>query len=443
MHKGYALYLWLALFTVFVSFFSIILFNYVSGDIRVTKKLVKETNFYNTIKGIAVIATELNRKGHTKGEYFLKGIKYNFYTTRITQTRILVQVYANDDLIARVIVQDRKYLSDLNLYFSEKLEGETSLSSSTRYSTFATTAENMEVFGDNNVFVRAYISPSTVVNDKGPVEIKDNKGKVVNIEYENLKELQKYSQYASFISPNIDNFFKNYVVNIANNLGYRSQISRTFPDEVVDLTKYGSIFISGNNVESVYINFYPAYNSGDQEIKFSVKYKNKHEVDKYNYYLVMNPGTTVSVNVDNIITNDQFIINQIEYYKNISNNNIINVSLNNFSDYKVYKVLIKYDKDNNPIRSIIYRTRYQRTFIYSTHDIHMGSDSPGTFNGGIINSDILLVSSKNINIFGHIVYNEFDSIESFVNLAEGNSFTFPADSKSYLNVIANNVIINS
>ncbi|MCS6956061.1 MAG: hypothetical protein NZM44_06885, partial [Candidatus Calescibacterium sp.] len=189
MHKGYALYLWLALFTVFVSFFSIILFNYVSEDIRVTKKIVKETNFYNTIKGIAVIATELNRKGHTKGEYFLKGIKYNFYTTRITQTRILVQVYANDDLIARVIVQDRKYLSDLNLYFSEKLEGgKTSLSSFTRYSTFATTAENMEVFGDNNVFVQAYISPSTVVNDKGPVEIKDNKGKVVNIEYENLKE---------------------------------------------------------------------------------------------------------------------------------------------------------------------------------------------------------------------------------------------------------------
>ncbi|MCS7244269.1 MAG: hypothetical protein RMJ36_06010, partial [Candidatus Calescibacterium sp.] len=141
MRKAYVLYLWLVLFALFVSFFSIILFNYVSGDIRVTKKLVKETNFYNTIKGIAVIATELNRKGHTKGHYFFKGNKYNFYTKRITNTRVLVQIYANDDLIARVIVQDRKYISDLNVYFSEKLEGRTSLNSFTRYSTFATTTE--------------------------------------------------------------------------------------------------------------------------------------------------------------------------------------------------------------------------------------------------------------------------------------------------------------
>ncbi|MCS7243630.1 MAG: hypothetical protein RMJ36_02695, partial [Candidatus Calescibacterium sp.] len=233
-------------------------------------------------------------------------------------------------------------------------------------------------------------------------------------------------------------------VSIANFLGEKSTNSRTFHDEVVDLTKYGSILISGNNVDKIHIDFYPI--SENQQINLSVEYKDKRlPTENYYYYLVKEPGLTVSVNKNDLVTNDQNIINFINNQNNNNNlnNNILHINFNNFSDGIYYKVLIKHDGHGNPIRSVIYKTRYSRTFIYSAHDIYMGSDSPDNFNGGIINSDILLVSSKNINILGHIVYDEFDSIESFVNFAEEKSFTFPSNSNSYLNVIANNVIINS
>ncbi|MCS7243322.1 MAG: hypothetical protein RMJ36_01115 [Candidatus Calescibacterium sp.] len=44
--KGYILYLWLALFTVFVSIFSLILFEYVGSDIKVVRKIYMETRKY-------------------------------------------------------------------------------------------------------------------------------------------------------------------------------------------------------------------------------------------------------------------------------------------------------------------------------------------------------------------------------------------------------------
>lgn len=60
--KGFYMYLWLALFTVFVSFFGIILFNYVSTDIRVTRSLYTDSRTYYHIKSILMAVTELYRE---------------------------------------------------------------------------------------------------------------------------------------------------------------------------------------------------------------------------------------------------------------------------------------------------------------------------------------------------------------------------------------------
>ncbi len=60
--KGLYMYLWLALFTIFISFFSIILFNYVSTDIKVTRSIYQDSRIYYDIKSILTAIAEIYRE---------------------------------------------------------------------------------------------------------------------------------------------------------------------------------------------------------------------------------------------------------------------------------------------------------------------------------------------------------------------------------------------
>lgn len=442
MKKAYILYLWLGAFTLFISVFSIILFNYTAGDIKITRKLIQETNYQNIIKGVAIVATELYRRGQYSGEYILGRKKYNFSSVRISPTKLLIQISHNNNPVARVIVKDRKYISDINIYFA-KCNNPTI--STYRSHTFATTYDHIQIYSDNDygfdhgtkMFNYAYIAPETTVNGKG-MEVERNE-----IRFHNLEELKKYAEVAGIIPRDINSFLIKYYTRLANYLGDKSINTRTYPDEPVDLTKYGSLYISkpqGRDIRKVELKLRQENNN--QVVDIVIDYSSEENNNQlYRYYLIRYPHR-ITVIPSSTITNDQNIRNELSRIQNQSDPKNIDLEVN-FPG--VYKVLVKYDGNDNqkPVRSIIYKTAYSQTFIYSTEDISIGSNSPNTFGGGIVGTDILLVVKNNVIINGHIAYKEFDTIDALVNFIENRgSFQFPSDSESHLTVVARNIIID-
>ncbi|MCX7972737.1 MAG: hypothetical protein N2657_05965 [bacterium] len=439
MKKAYILYLWLSAFTLFISVFSIILFNYTAGDIKITRKLIQETNYQNIIKGVAIVATELYRRGQYSGEYILGKKKYNFSSVRISPTKLLIQISHNNNPVARVIVKDRKYISDINIYFATC---NNPTISKYRLHTFATTYDYIQIYNDNDygfdegskMLNYAYIAPETSVNGRS-MEVKENE-----IHFHNLEELKKYAEVAGFIPRDINNFLIKYYTRLANYLGDKSINTRTYPDEPVDLTKYGSLYISkpqGRDINKVELKLRQENNN--QVVDIVIDYYS--HTDIYRYYLIRYPHK-ITVIPSSTITNDQDIRDELSRTQNQSEPKNIDL-LVNFPG--VYKVLVKYDSNDNqkPVRSIIYKTAHSQTLIYSTEDISIGSNSPNSFEGGIVGTDILLVVKNNVIVNGHIAYKEFDTIDELVNFIENRgSFQFPSDSESHLSVVARNIIID-
>jgi CHASE3 domain sensor protein len=83
--NGFSLYLWLTLFTLFISFFSIILFNYVSSDIRTTKELIRKAKRSSDLKSLILIATNIYRQDYrnSTGNIPYKGKNYQYQIKNI------------------------------------------------------------------------------------------------------------------------------------------------------------------------------------------------------------------------------------------------------------------------------------------------------------------------------------------------------------------------
>lgn len=452
MKKAYVLYLWLALFTMFVTVFSIILFNYSAGDIKVTRKLIKDTQYYNILEGVALIATELYRVGHISGSYSIKGKIYNFRTQRITPTTILVEVLDdNSNHLARVIVKDRLIAADMNVFTLNEVYGkELSFDDSTIYDRFMLGQDgSLSINASKKIFNIAYITPDTVVNGQGKIE-EDSKGKKI-YEYKNLEELKKYAHIAGFIDPQLSRFLLNYYNKLANFVAEKSFNNLTNDskwdsnNEFVNLTKYGSILV--HNLDTLkpilYIDIKFNVTNGNQRIDFDVYWQDLKDINQkinkesYTYYLVKEDQTLQAVNKGSVITNDKFIEEQIQN----QNQNLINIYLNPSAGY-VYKVLVKEDIMGNISKAIIYKTSYAKTIIYANAEVKIGSINQNSFDNGKIGSSILLITSKNIDILGHIVYKEFYDINDFINFSVNPINSRLNNSESYISVIAKNINIS-
>lgn len=450
MKRAYILYLWLTVFTMFVTVFSIILFNYSAGDIKVTRKLMQDTQYYNTLKAISLISTELYRVGKYQGSWLIKGKNYNFKTKRITPTRLLVEIFDNsNNPLAKIIVQDRYNIFDNNLFVLDAINNEKlRFNNETSYDRFVTVGESeISIQASRKIFNISFISPQTVVNGKGIKEVKE-KDREYYV-YENLEEMKKYSYYAGIIDPGITSFLFGYFRNLRDFARNKSENNRTFPNEIADLTKYGSILISiPQNSEKtiseveIKFNINPQRN---QEVYFNVSYTegkdNKEKSENYLYYLVRNPQT-VYVNVNSLRTNDTSIIPTPPNNQNNQNNqnNPIPISLNPSNNF-VYKVMIKLDENGGPLNSTIYKTAYDKTIIYVDGNVKIGSNSVNNFDGGKIGSAIILITPKDVKIKGHIAYSEFLNPQNFMDLAQNENFQVLNESKSYFNVVANNINI--
>ncbi len=114
------LYLWLSLFTVFVSFFSIILFNYVGADIKAVRSLYLTSRKHFDYRSIAMVLAEMYKEtGRTNGNYItnLAGVRYNidYRIRRLTDTDIMVELIKNNEVVGRSIVRIRNKFDNLAL----------------------------------------------------------------------------------------------------------------------------------------------------------------------------------------------------------------------------------------------------------------------------------------------------------------------------------------
>lgn len=446
-NKAFALYLWLILFTTFVSFFSIIIFNYVSGDIRVTKKLIDSSKYYQNIRNLAVIATELYREGrgiYINGEFnaeiTLYGKRYSFFVVRISLKNILIKIYEADKLIARVIVSDREMVNSIPIFFKNTLSNRQIYEiSNVNVNAIVTTYDgNINVDSFEEKMDYAYISYDTRINNKGVIVVGNDKNKFYK--YENLEELSKYSNYVGFISMDVK-FLFDACKSAVNKVENKSYNSKTFQNEIVDLTKYGSLYIYDPvNYQNKKVRLEFNTTNSNQLISININDNRGNNLERYNYYLVREPmNIQITPNSSFTVTNDQNIADLINSNEN---SNRVNISLNPTYPY-VYKVLQKAAENNdNPMITTIYKTRYVDTVIYSNIDLIVGSLEPNNFDGGTINNSIVIFT-RNINVIGNIVYNEFGSIDDFINFADNNTFSFPSNSRSYFSVIANNININT
>ncbi|MCS7244064.1 MAG: hypothetical protein RMJ36_04960, partial [Candidatus Calescibacterium sp.] len=325
---GFSLYLWLALFAIFISFFSIILFNYVGSDIRAVRSIYKESRMYYDIKSILSAITEIYREKNfnrpsdqriRQGSYrYANGVvNYNVrYEIKIVEqgtstnpNYLFINLYKGNKLWARGIVKWRESLGDFGIITAKSTE----LFKSNSFYSNATVFSDMIIVQDltnqEKIFKKVSIKDTVVVNGK------------TSINFENLKEIQKFAEYVEI------NNSLNAIMRYYNDL--RDEVIRKVVDPMVNygtqysnagniiLTPYGAIWIREiPNVSYVKINF-NMDNNGNQIISFL-----DNNGNLLSTYIILMYGS-LNINLDfndEVITNDIGIINQV-------NNNVNNISL--------------------------------------------------------------------------------------------------------------------
>jgi len=384
--NGFSLYLWLTLFTLFISFFSIILFNYVSSDIRTTKDLIRKAKRSSDLKSLILIATNIYRQDYRNytGNIPYKGKNYQYQIKNIDGFHIYVKILENNNIFAKAIVLYKINLGNFNK-LSTTYNGYY-FDNSSYYNNIAFLANRIDIESDsNNIFLTLFLKYNTE-----PYKVTfDIYG---NPNYTRItdKELtQKYTEKLYRIDMNPINYYNNFLIKVIQEL-------YSTPFQNVELNNKGLLIVKKQNDNNPNINF----NIGNNNQNIDIFYNGNYDSS---FILVREPQTfDFDKNNSSLITNDRFLVNNLKNQIRYSGRNRnINFTLNPDNGY-VYKVL---KRGNN---YIIYKTRNSLIYILVFANPIIGSDSNLSSNNGIIKEKIYLITPQNYftTIKGHILYEE-------------------------------------
>lgn len=191
--KGLYMYLWLALFTIFISFFSIILFNYVSTDIKVTRSIYQDSRIYYDIKSILTAITEIYREKNIsnpnnnsirKGTYAYQNghnqYFVNYSINPLNQTHLFIELSKNGNPWARGIVKWRESIGDFAFITAKNNE---QFKPNSFYSSAAIFSNSISIPPTNNnfIFSKVTIDENLIVNGKNSPD--------------NIQEIQQFAQF--------------------------------------------------------------------------------------------------------------------------------------------------------------------------------------------------------------------------------------------------------
>ncbi len=399
--KGFYMYLWLALFTVFVSFFGIILFNYVSTDIRVTRSLYTDSRTYYHIKSILMAVTELYREqnfNNPTNQNIRTGVfsspNYSFgstYTvTPLNQTHLLIQLLRDGNVWARGIVKWRENIGDFAFITAKNNE---QFKNNSFYSSAAIFSNTIYIPNSKRfIFNKVLINENVIINGKGP--------------FNNLIEMQKFSQFIE-VNNSINAIIEYYrqlrdesrnklVDPITSNPSYSSTYSNA--GDIV-LTPYGGIWIK-SSVPSLRVNF--RIQNGNQIIEFR-RIDNGNLVAIFTH-VIQNPITINLNDGDKVISNDANIVDAANRYNT-------NITIPPYAKVLIYYPNIKTIYTNSSPSDL-------NTIIYTESPMIIGSDEPNNTNNATINSKIMIISIAPITIQNNILYSNFSNITDYINKIE-------------------------
>jgi hypothetical protein len=387
--NGFSLYLWLTLFTLFISFFSIILFNYVSSDIRTTKELIKKAKRSSDIKSLILIATNIYRQDYRNytGNIPYKGKNYQYQIKNIDGSHIYVKILENNNLLAKAIVQYKINLGNINKLYT-KSNNNYYFNATSYYNNATSLADkiNIEVYS-NKIFRELFLKYNTQ-----PYEVKTDEYSNSIIKSRSIKDeelTKKYTEKLYRIDIDPINYYNNFLIKVIQEL-------YSPPSQNVELNNKGVLIVKKQNDNNPNINF----NIQNNNQKIDIFYNNNYDSS---FILVREPQTfDFDKNNSSLITNDRVLANDLENkIRDPRSDRNINFTLNPDNGY-VYKVL---KRGNN---YIIYKTRNSLIYILVFANPIIGSDSNLSSNNGIIKEKIYLITPQNYftTIKGHILYEE-------------------------------------
>lgn len=111
--NGFSLYIWLILFTLIISTASIVIFNYVSADIKTSNKFFKNIKKSLDLDSYAIAAVELYKQNNQRNDnIFNTGYRYEIIP--IDSSKILVNILKSNDLYAKYIMLYSVDLGSIN-----------------------------------------------------------------------------------------------------------------------------------------------------------------------------------------------------------------------------------------------------------------------------------------------------------------------------------------
>jgi hypothetical protein len=392
--NGFYLYLWLTLFTLFISFFSIILFNYVSSDIRTTKELIRKAKRSSDLKSLILIATNIYRQDSTNstGNIPYKSKNYQYQIKNIDGSRIYIKILENDNLLAKAIVEYKINLGNSNKLYT-KSNNNYYFNANSYYNNATSLADkiNIEVYS-NKIFRQLFLKYNT---QPYKVEVNEYYSITRSKPITDEELTQKYTEKLYRIDIDPINYYNNFLIKVIQQL-------YSTPSQNVELNNKGVLIVKKQNDNNPNINFNIENNNQKIDIFYNNNQGSNNNYDS-SFILVREPQTfDFDKNNSSLITNDRDLANDLEnQIRNSQSGNNINFTLNPDNGY-VYKVLKR--RDNY----IIYKTRNSLIYILVFATPIIGSDSNLSSNNGIIKEKIYLITPKNYftTIKGHILYEE-------------------------------------
>ena len=244
--NGFSLYLWLTLFTLFISFFSIILFNYVSSDIRTTKELIKKAKRNSDIKSLILIATNIYRQDYTNstGNIPYKGKNYQYQIKNIDGSHIYVKILENNNLLAKAIVEYKINLGTINKLYTKSNNYYFNADSYYNNATSLADKINIEIYS-NKIFNQLFLKYNTQAYK---VKVSEYYSITRSIPITDEELTQKYTEKLYRIDIDPINYYNNFLIKVTQELYSTSS-------QNVELNNKGVLIVKKQNDNNPNINF--------------------------------------------------------------------------------------------------------------------------------------------------------------------------------------------
>jgi len=414
--NGFSLYIWLILFTLIISTASIVIFNYVSADIKTSNKFFKNIKKSLDLDSYAIAAVELYKQNNQRNDnIFNTGYRYEIIP--IDSSKILVNILKSNDLYAKYIMLYSVDLGSIN-----KIVGNpTTFKANNIYNNtlIATTSSYIDV-NANKIFNNLIVLPNSNIIKTDGTSINTNEfskytnNLITDIDIPNLS--QELNQY---ISDYYRNYYNNLYAKYLDTSMNPKPGTYLYANDDIIFTKEGDLILKKQ--ANVYINNRLSLgprNTLETYVDIYLPSGDKHYFIAVSKYITVH-GKNAESNgyVLDYTTNKDLETNDLDLANTYQNR--IDRILNYYPN-AIAKVI---DLDN---KYISVKTPKKEFIILALDNVNLQS-----FAGLCNNVQVIGAPGKRVTIIAPFIFLYYD-----YNIQ---NHSLPVDSNSFIRVIADNI----